>query len=85
MGKPLPQTKSALKQPIMLCGGYFRGGEEVEMDKMANQKKMRVILLKGGLRYLEDIRDVLEGRIKSIELEINELMDEIRQEKAEED
>lgn len=46
---------------------------------------MRVILLKGGLRYLEDIRDVLEGRIKSIELEINELMDEIRQEKAEED
>lgn len=65
--------------------GILGGGEEVEMDKMANQKKMRVILLKGGLRYLEDIRDVLEGRIKSIELEINELMDEIRQEKAEED
>jgi len=44
------------------------------------QKKLKVVLLKGGLSYLEDIRDVIEQRMESIELKISQLTDEIRQE-----
>jgi hypothetical protein len=42
------------------------------------QKKLKIILLKGGLRYLEEIRDMVEQRMESVESEIDSLTDEIR-------
>lgn len=56
---------------------------EVNMDSRdLKQKKMLVISLKGGLKFLEEIRDTVRQRIESVNSKINELTDEIRQQEG---